>query len=703
MIGQKVHQYQIVEKLGEGGMGVVYKARDTKLDRFVALKFLPRHLRQAEEERRRFIHEAKAASALDHPNICTIHEIGETDDGQMFIAMSYYEGSHVREKISQGPLPLDEALNIAMAVCEGLARAHEEDIVHRDIKPENIMITVRGEVKLVDFGLAKLAGRSVLTKEGTTLGTMAYMAPEQAQGAEMDHRTDIWALGAVLYEMVSGQQPFKGEYEQVVAYSILNEEAEPLTALRTGVPMELERIVNKTLEKDRELRYQSAADLLSDLKKLTKDLESGLSASGQRPAAPPKEKRKFTRLAIPAAAILILAVAFLLLRPIFQEAPLVSSPKPIVVMPFENQTGDESFDYLRTAIPNLLITNLEQSKYLSVVTWERMQDVLKSMGKTHLELVDINKEAGFDLCQSEGVNAIVLGSFTRAGETFATDIKVLDVNSKRLLKSANATGEGVGSVIRDQIDQLSEAISQSALIPFPAAKPETFNLAEVTTQSMEAYRFYLEGVKNYHQFFQGAGIGNLTKAVELDSAFAMAHYFLARLHSALGNRTARDDAIRKAMKYAVGSTAREALFIEMDYAQMIEMDEDKALQLNEELVQRFPKEKRAFHFLGIKYTRDSRIRDAIAVYEQVTELDSTWGPGYNQIGYSYASVGEFDKAEKALRKYAKLAPNEPNPYDSLGEVYQMMGRLDDAILNFKRVLEIVTDWLNVIQLARIYA
>ena len=230
-------------------MGIVYKAQDTKLDRFVALKFLPQHLSQDDESKKRFIHEAKAASALDHPNICTIYEIGKTD-GEMFIAMEYIDGELLQAIIERGPLPIDEALTIVHQIAEGLQIAHEKKIIHRDIKPANIIITDKGHVKIVDFGLAKLAGHTMLTKEGTTLGTASYMSPEQTQGAKVDHRTDIWALGVVVYEMVTGKQPFEGGYEQAVMYSIMNEDPEPITGLRTGVPMELERIVSKALKKN---------------------------------------------------------------------------------------------------------------------------------------------------------------------------------------------------------------------------------------------------------------------------------------------------------------------------------------------------------------------------------------------------------------------------------------------------------------------
>ena len=210
MIGQTVSHYKIIEKLGSGGMGVVYKAQDTKLDRFVALKFLPQHLSQSEEEKQRFIHEAKAASALDHPNICNIHEIDEADDGQTFIVMAYYAGETLRDKIDRGPLAIDAAIDIVIQISQGLAKAHSKEIVHRDIKPANILITEDNQVKIVDFGLAKLQGRTQLTKEGSTIGTVSYMSPEQTQGTEVDHRSDIWALGVVLYEMLTGEQPFKG-------------------------------------------------------------------------------------------------------------------------------------------------------------------------------------------------------------------------------------------------------------------------------------------------------------------------------------------------------------------------------------------------------------------------------------------------------------------------------------------------------------
>ena len=285
-VSKIILHYKITEKLGGGGMGVVYKAQDLKLDRFVALKFLSAYLAQAEEPKKRFVYEAKAASALDHPNICTIFEINETEDGQMFIAMAYYEGETLKKKIGRGPLPLEEAINITIQVAQGLARTHEEGIFHRDIKPANIMITKRGEVKIVDFGLAKLSGLTQLTREGQTLGTVAYMSPEQARGTVVDHRTDIWSLGVVLYEMLSGQLPFGGELAQTVMYAIINDDPEPITGLRT-VPIELERIVNKAMAKQASNRYESTHELLEDLRQVHQSLcqESQISIKPARETA----------------------------------------------------------------------------------------------------------------------------------------------------------------------------------------------------------------------------------------------------------------------------------------------------------------------------------------------------------------------------------------------------------------------------------
>ena len=306
MIGQTISHYKITEKLGEGGMGVVYKAQDTKLDRPVALKFLAPHLLRDEEGRKRFEREAKAAAKLDHPNICTVYEIDEVE-GRTFIVMAFLEGRPLSERIDEGPLKLTEALSIAIQMAEGLEAAHDKGITHRDIKPDNVMLMSgsRGLVKLMDFGLAQLAGSSKFTREGTTLGTVNYMSPEQAEGAPTGQATDLWSLGVVLYEMIAGEKPFRGEFDQAIVFSIMNEPAEPLTAVRTGVPKELERIVNKCLAKKPERRYHHTDELLGDLQAVRQELEPQPSRVTAQPAA---AKRTSPAVMVGMAAVLLAAV-----------------------------------------------------------------------------------------------------------------------------------------------------------------------------------------------------------------------------------------------------------------------------------------------------------------------------------------------------------------------------------------------------------
>lgn len=310
MIGKTVSHYKILEKVGSGGMGVVYKATDIKLGRFVALKFLPHHLGQDDEEKQRFIHEAKAASALQHNNICTIHEIDETDDEQLYICMDYYEGQTLKKKNTGRPLPIEEVIDISTQIAEGLAKAHEKDIVHRDLKPANVMLTNDSVVKILDFGLAKLGGQTRLTKAGTTLGTAAYMSPEQARGEEVDHRTDIFSLGVLIYEMVTGQLPFKGDYEQVVIYSILNEEPEPITRLQAGVPPKLEQIVNKAMTKNSANRYQHLEQMLSSLRSLKR--ETNFDALNRRATKSARRKRPSRYVAVIGLAVFLIAGSYFL-------------------------------------------------------------------------------------------------------------------------------------------------------------------------------------------------------------------------------------------------------------------------------------------------------------------------------------------------------------------------------------------------------
>jgi serine/threonine-protein kinase len=361
MIGKTVSHYKILEKIGGGGMGVVYKARDLKLDRTVALKFLPPQLGADEKEKKRFIREAKTVSSLDHPNICTVHEIDETREGQMFLVMACYEGETLKEKIEHGPIPVEEALELAQQTARGLAKAHNQGIVHRDLKPANIFITKDGVVKILDFGLAKLAGQTRLTKTGSTMGTVAYMSPEQARGEDVDQRTDIWSLGVVLHEMVTGKVPFRGEYEQAVIYSILNEEPKGMA----DIPESLRPVIQKSLEKNREDRYPDIRSMLDDL--------SGKKRPGKKTGVFKKrafaKPRRMSSVVLGVAGVIIFGLAMALgVRKLLSPGPL--KKLVIAVMPFENRLDPEDEDSTCRTIQDAIIMVLGESRHINVISYD---------------------------------------------------------------------------------------------------------------------------------------------------------------------------------------------------------------------------------------------------------------------------------------------------------------------------------------------
>ena len=481
MVGETVSHYKILDKLGEGGMGVVYKAQDLKLDRFVALKFLPLHLSAEEVEKQRFIHEAKAASALDHPNICNIHEIDEISiEGreQMFICMAYYQGETLEKKIGRGPFKIDEAIDIAIQILEGLARAHEAGIVHRDIKPANIMMTDRGEVKILDFGLAKLRGRTKLTKTGTTLGTLAYMSPEQAKGEEMDHRSDIFSFGAVLYEMLTGLHAFKSEIEGAVVYSILNEEPEPMTGLRTGVPMELERLVNKALNKSTEERYQHMDEMRVDLKAVSSKVRK-------------------------------------------DSGYLLEKVESLAVMPFSNASGKEELEYLSEGITESLITNLSQISNFKVIS---RTSVFHYKGR-HIEVQKIARELK--------VNKLLLGWVSRRSDDVSIGVELVEGSD-----NSQIWGEQYTRKFTDVVQIQEEIVKDiSTKLKLKLTRKEKKHLSKQHKTGNEAYQLFLKGRYHWNKrdpdsFKQSISFYN--QAIEKDPTYALAYSGLSDSYALIG-------------------------------------------------------------------------------------------------------------------------------------------------------------------------
>jgi len=532
MIGQTISHYKILEKLGEGGMGVVYKAEDTRLDRLVALKFLPQQFSINEEEKKRFVHEAKAAAALDHQNICSIYEIGETDDGQMFITMGYYEGQTLKDKIAERPLPINEAIDLIIQIAEGLYRAHKKDIVHRDIKSANIIITSEGVAKILDFGLAKLKGVTKLTKEGSTLGTVAYMSPEQTAGDKVDQRSDIWSLGVLLYEMVTGQLPFKGEYEQAIMYSIMNEEPEPVTGLRTGIPLELERIIDKVLSKDILERYQNLEDLLVDLSKFKKQFarksESSIIIRKRQPS------HKLLTAVIFLLVVVFIAGYFLFKEITKPEKPVIQKTEKtkslteskwknsIAVLPFADLSPDKDQEYFCDGMIDDLITRLTHIKELKVIA---RTSVLRYKN-SQKDIKEIGKELGVD--------TILEGSIQKEKDRIRINAQLINVSDSSHLW-ANRFDERLESIFNLQ-DRVTASIAKALKMKF--TRPSAAIIKNSQPKNVEAFEYYLQGmhyIKTKYTVtldekdFQ-TSLKMFTKAIQIDKNYALAYAGLAWAH-----------------------------------------------------------------------------------------------------------------------------------------------------------------------------
>lgn len=689
---QYISHYTIIEPLGRGGMGQVYKAKDTRLDRIVALKLLTNQFTNDEHIQIRFRREAIAASKLDHPNICTIYEIDETDAGETFIAMSYCEGETLKERIARGKLDIPEAINLWYQIALGLQSAHRSGIVHRDIKPANLIISPDSVVKIVDFGVAKLLGSTAITKENSTPGTVAYMSPEQATGDTVDERSDIWSLGVVLYEMLTDRLPFAGDYDQAVIYSILNINPTPLNQLRPEVSDHLALIVHRCLEKEPHKRFASVDQLLEALKSISPSL--GLS---RFPLPAPKRNKPFSKKVVSQVKFFSMMVAlfalvsyliFLNINNKGDNFRLLS----VAVTGFENLTGDHSLDFLQKAIPNLLITSLEQSDKLQLTTWEMMQTLARKIDIDDPYLVDA--DVGFKSAQMAKVDAIVRGSFVQTGNVFAIDAKVIDPGSGNLLQSVSTRGNGVESILRLQIDELSQKIANGFGFSQQVLPGTSGSIAEVTTQSIDAYNYYLRGKEDYEKFYSGDARKFMEKAVTLDSTFAIAYLYLAWIYGELGDEQAKARSYEKALKYSKSAGEKERLYIEVSYSYFMERNRNRTIEILTKMAQRFPAEKRVHWDLANLLRGGGFYEQAILEFKKVLELDPDNGLAINALAFTYTLVGDYQNAEKCLKCYATISPGDANPFDSLGELYLLQGNFEQAEAKFREAIAVKEDYIH---------
>ena len=646
MVGKTVSHYKILEKLGEGGMGVVYKARDTKLKRTVALKFLPPERTKDSDAKKRFMHEAQAASALDHTNVGTIFEIDETKEGQTFIAMACYEGEILKDKIQKGPIKVQEAVDIAVQIAEGLRKAHKKGIVHRDIKPANIFITEDNVVKILDFGLAKLGRHTKLTKKGTTLGTVAYMSPEQTRGEEVDSRTDIWSLGVVLYEMLAGQLPFKGDYDQAVMYSILNEAPEAPSSLRKGVTVPLEKILFKALEKAPDRRYQTMREFIQDLE------SKNPSSKSMSRESPPSQGRIwgirksvfFSGLAVLAAAAVLAVWKF------FPSTQVETTPeKSLIVLPFANISPDPEQDYFCDGMTEEIISTLSRLEDLLVISRSSAM-TLKQTDKTIPEIA-----------RMVNVRYVLEGSVRKAGNNLRITAQLIDSKTDAHLWAENYTGtlEDIFSIQ----ENVSRSIADALRIRLDAAGNRI--LSERPISDIRAYEYYLKANREIYTFTEEGidraveylknGLSIIGENAYLYSALAFAFFQYKNIW------VQEPESLRKANDYA-----NKALTLDPDFAEAhavlgwIELffgDIEKSVAHFRRALALNPDEYTALHGLGVFYTWAGKVESATPFLTRMRQIDPLNTLSFNTEGAAYFHAGEYDTALPLIEKAYRMAPD----------------------------------------------